>query len=97
MYKDKNYNNHSILFPSLQGGDGGRLKKYNMKKEYLTPQTEVIQLLSENVIMANSGGPGGPIDEWGEPTQSLCFILSAGSYPCRKDKPWHMVNCILTN
>lgn len=39
-----------------------------MKKEYLTPQTEVIQLLSENVIMANSGGPRGPIEEWGEPT-----------------------------
>lgn len=37
-------------------------------KKYFAPQTEVIQLLSENVIMANSGRPEGPIDEWGEPT-----------------------------
>lgn len=39
-----------------------------MKKEYLAPQTEAIQLISENVIMAVSGGGNGPFDEWGEPT-----------------------------
>ena len=28
-----------------------------MKKVYLAPQTEAIQLFSENAIMAGSGGP----------------------------------------
>ena len=38
-------------------------------KKYFAPQTEVIQLISENVIMAHSGGGNSnPIDEWGEPT-----------------------------
>ena len=37
-------------------------------KKYFAPQTEVIQLISKNVIMATSGGNSGPIDEWGEPT-----------------------------
>lgn len=30
-------------------------KQNNMKKVYLAPQTEAIQLLSENAIMAGSG------------------------------------------
>lgn len=38
-----------------------------MKKEYLAPQTEAIKLISENAIMASSGG-GGLYEEWGEPT-----------------------------
>ena len=29
-----------------------------MKKVYLAPQTEAIQLLGENAIMAGSGSPG---------------------------------------
>lgn len=37
-------------------------------KKYFAPQTEVIQLISENVIMAHSGVIEGPFDEWGEPT-----------------------------
>ena len=39
-----------------------------MKKVYLAPQTEVIQLISENVIMAHSGGNEGFFEDWGEPT-----------------------------
>ena len=30
-----------------------------MKKVYLAPQTEAIQMLGENAIMAASGGAGG--------------------------------------
>ena len=32
-----------------------------MKKVYLAPQTKAIQLISENVIMANSGTP---VTDW---------------------------------
>jgi len=39
-----------------------------MKKEYLAPQIEAIKLISENAIMASSGGGGGLYEEWGEPT-----------------------------
>ena len=49
------------------GGVGSYKKQKDMKK-YFAPQTEVIQLINENVIMATSGGNSGPIDEWGEPT-----------------------------
>ena len=35
-----------------------------MKKVYLAPQTKAIQLISENVIMATSGGVGGPTPQW---------------------------------
>ena len=35
-----------------------------MKKVYLAPQTETIHLISENVIMATSGGVGGPTPPW---------------------------------
>ena len=31
-----------------------------MKKNYIAPQTEAIELLGENVIMAVSPGGGGP-------------------------------------
>ncbi len=41
-----------------------------MKKVYLAPQTKAIQLISENVIMATSGGVSGPTPQWD---------LSAGS------------------
>ena len=36
------------------------IKQYlDMKKVYLAPQTEAIQMLGENAIMAASGGAGG--------------------------------------
>ena len=35
-----------------------------MKKVYLAPQTKATQLISKNVIMATSGGVGGPTPSW---------------------------------
>ena len=35
-----------------------------MKKVYLAPQTKTIHLISENVIMATSGGVSGPTPQW---------------------------------
>ena len=39
-------------------------KQKDMKKVYLAPQTETIHLISENVIMATSGGVSGPTPQW---------------------------------
>jgi hypothetical protein len=36
-----------------------------MKKSYITPQTEAIELLGTNAIMAGSGGYTNPNVEWG--------------------------------
>ena len=38
-----------------------------MKKVYLAPQTEAIQLLGENAIMAGSGTGSGVINLYGGP------------------------------
>ena len=64
-YKDKNFNNNIRLCSPLLGGAGDRLIKivFEMKKAYLAPQTEAIEVLADKVLMASPGA--GYTLQWG--------------------------------